>query len=73
MLNPFTGLPSNYYTNVNVICDDATLCDAYSTAIFSMSVEDAIKFAEENKIDILLYNDDILYESELFINLEIAK
>ena len=73
LLNPFTGLPSNYYTNVNVICDDATLCDAYSTAIFSMSVEDAIKFAEENKIDILLYNDDILYESELFINLEIAK
>ena len=73
LLNPFTGLPSNYYTNVNVICDDATLCDAYSTAIFSMSVEEAIKFALENGIDILLFNKEILYESELFINSEIIK
>jgi thiamine biosynthesis lipoprotein len=66
LLNPFTGYPSNNYTNVNVMCDNATLCDAYSTAIFSMSVEEAIKFAEDNNIDVLLYDKEILYESEGF-------
>lgn len=73
LLNPFTGYPSNYYSNVNVICDNATLCDAYSTAIFSMSVDEAIKFAADNDIDILLYKDEILYESDLFINQEVSK
>ena len=71
LLNPFTGYPSNNYTNVNVLCDNATLCDAYSTALFSMSVEDAIKFASDNNIDILLFDDEILYRSEKFVNKEI--
>lgn len=73
LLNPFTGYPSNNYTNVNVMCDNATLCDAYSTAIFSMSVDEAIKFAEDNNIDILLYDNEILYESEGFINEEVSQ
>ena len=73
ILNPFTGYPSNYYTNVNVMCDDATLCDVYSTALFSMKVEDAIKFAEDNNIDILLYGDEeILYESEGFLDEKVS-
>jgi thiamine biosynthesis lipoprotein len=71
LLNPFTGYPSNNYTNVNVLCDNATLCDAYSTALFSISVEDAIKFASDNNIDILLFDDEILYRSEKFVNKEI--
>ena len=72
LLNPFTGYPANNYTNVNILCDNATLCDAYSTAIFSMDIEDAKKFAEDNNIDILLFDDEILYESGKFIDKEIS-
>lgn len=66
LLNPFTGYPANNYTNVNVICDDATLCDVYSTAIFTMELEYAIEFSKQKNIDILLYKDTILYESDGF-------
>jgi hypothetical protein len=38
-----------------------------------MKFEDAIKFAQDNNIDILLYGDEqILYESEGFIDEKIS-
>lgn len=64
LLNPFTGYPSNVYDNVNVLHENSTSCDVYSTAIFSMELEDAIKFASDHELDILLYKDaSIIYQT----------
>lgn len=65
LINPLTGYPSNTYDNVNVLCEDSMLADAYSTAIFAMDLDTAIEFAKNNEIEIILYKDDsILYRSE---------
>lgn len=64
LLNPFTGYPSNIYDNVNVLHENSTSCDVYSTAIFSMELEDAIEFAHNHELDILLYKDaSIVYQT----------
>ncbi len=63
IINPFTGYPSNIYDNVNVITYDPLLADCYSTAIFSMDLDKAKSFIEENDIKVILYKDDeIIYE-----------
>ena len=63
IINPFTGYPSNIYDNVNVIINDSLLADCYSTALFSMDLNTAKKFIEENDIKAILYKDDkIIYE-----------
>ena len=65
LLNPFTGLPSNLYDSVNVMCNDSTLCDVYATAIFSMDLNTAKEFSKNKGIDIILFKDDaILYQSD---------
>lgn len=65
LLNPFTGVPSNIYDNVNVMCIDSMLCDVYATAIFSMDLDTAKKFASDNNIDIILFKDNkIIYETD---------
>lgn len=65
LLNPFTGIPSNIYDNVNVMCNDSMLCDVYATAIFSMDLDMAKKFASDNNIDIILFKDNkIIYETD---------
>ena len=49
--------------NVNVIINDSLLADCYSTALFSMDLNTAKKFIEENDIKAILYKDDkIIYE-----------
>ena len=63
IINPFTGYPSNIYDNVNVIIDNSALADCYSTAIFSMELDEAKAFIEKNDLKAILYKDDkILYE-----------
>lgn len=65
IINPLTGYPTNNFDNVNVIGDDSLLCDIYSTALFNMSLDEAIDFSNENNIKIILYKDDeIIYKSE---------
>ena len=67
LINPFTGYPSNYYTSVNVMCESSTLCDVYSTAIFSMDIDTAKAFAANKNIDVLLFgNNEVLYQSDNF-------
>lgn len=64
LINPFTGYPSNIYDNVNVMCDNSTLCDVYATALFSMDLDTAKAFAEAQGIEIILFKDNaILYQS----------
>lgn len=65
LLNPFTGIPSNIYDNVNVMCNDSMLCDVYATAIFSMDLDTAKEFVSNNKIEVILFKDDkIIYETD---------
>jgi len=65
IIDPKTGYPADYFDNVNVIANDSALCDMYSTALFSMPLENAIEFAEKNDIEIILFKDDeIVYYSE---------
>lgn len=58
IINPYTGYPSNIYDNVNVIVDNAFLADCYSTALFSMDLKTANKFALDNNFEVILYKDD---------------
>ena len=63
LINPFTGMPTNNFDNVNVIMPDAMIGDAYSTAIFGMSFEDAKEFIIEKDISAILYKDGkIIFE-----------
>lgn len=65
IINPQTGYPENIYDNVNVISNNSTLCDIYSTAIFSMPLDIAKDFAKKNDIQIILFKDDnVIYSSE---------
>ena len=63
IINPFTGYPSNIYDNVNVIIDNPAYADCYSTAIYSMELDEAKAFIEKNDLKAILYKDDkIIYE-----------
>lgn len=44
IIDPQTGYPSNYVRSVTIICNDSTLADGLSTALFNMSYEDGANF-----------------------------
>lgn len=44
IIDPQTGYPSNFVRSVTIICDDSTLADGLSTALFNMSYEDGSNF-----------------------------
>ncbi len=65
LINPFTGYPSNIYDSVNVIGNNNMKNDIYSTAFFSMSVDDVKKFVKDKDINVILYKDnEIIYQKE---------
>ena len=43
IIDPETLLPSDRYKSVSVVCTDAAIGDALSTALFNMSIEDGEK------------------------------
>ena len=57
LINPFTGYPANNFDNVNVIMEEPTVGDAYSTAIFAMDLDTAKQFIIEKDINAILYKD----------------
>ena len=62
IINPFTGYPSNNYDNVNIVCDNSAYADVYSTAVFSMDLECAKEFIEEEGlIAVLSKYKDVIY------------
>ena len=65
LINPFTGYPSNIYDSVNVIGNNNMKNDIYSTAFFSMSVDDVKEFVNDKDINVILYKDnEIIYQKE---------
>jgi thiamine biosynthesis lipoprotein len=48
IIDPLTGSPAETFASVSIICNDAELADAYSTAVFVMGMERARDFLKEN-------------------------
>ncbi|MFC1887595.1 FAD:protein FMN transferase [Candidatus Cloacimonadota bacterium] len=64
IINPDTGYPAVENLSVTVIAETATIADVYSTAIFLMNREDALKLIDQlDGLEALIYyteNDSIL-------------
>jgi len=64
IFDPKTGYPAKGVVATTVICKDPVLCDALSTAVFVMGVEDGIKFLNnsDDVSGIIMYiRSDSLY------------
>ncbi|MBR2850046.1 MAG: FAD:protein FMN transferase [Clostridia bacterium] len=61
-----TLMPSEFFTSLTVICEDSGLADALSTALFSMSYEDGLKFVDSlDGVEVLwIYGDGEMKMSE---------
>lgn len=56
ILDPLTGYPSQNLISVTAIAETALIADAYSTALFLLEPEKAIKLAEEtNELEAIVY------------------
>lgn len=68
IINPITLMPERYARSVSIVTDDPALADLYSTAIFTMSIEEGLAFV--NGIDglegIWYTMDDTVVMSEHF-------
>ena len=61
IIDPKTGYPAESdLTSVTIISSDGTLADGYSTSLFVMGLQDAIKFWRKhaNEFDAVLYTKD---------------
>lgn len=61
IIDPATGRPADKgLCSVTVVCGDGTLADGYSTALFVMGTEEAIRFwkARPKEFDMVLVTDD---------------
>lgn len=58
ILDPHDYMPKNYYHTITLIGEDGGLLDAYSTAIFNMSEEEATQFLEGKNIKYSFYKKD---------------
>ena len=52
IIDPKTGYPPRFHRSVTILCEDSTLADALSTALFCMSLEDGQHFIQENYTDV---------------------
>ena len=46
LIDPATGYPARYMRAVSVVCDDAALADALSTALFLMPIDEGLAFVD---------------------------
>lgn len=61
IIDPATGRPADKgLCSVTVVCGDGTLADGYSTALFVMGTEEAVRFwkAHPKEFDMVLVTDD---------------
>ena len=68
IIDPTTLYPSTYMHSITLITEDAAIGDIYSTALFSMSIEDGIIFVNNHdNLEAVWYGlDDEVYYSENF-------
>ena len=52
IIDPTTGYPPEYHRSVTIFCEDSTLADGLSTALFCMSLEQGKSFLEQNYPDV---------------------
>lgn len=57
LLNPKTGYPLSTYASLTLVGDDQAQLDAYSTALYAMSVDEIKEFLKNKDIDILIYGE----------------
>lgn len=50
IIDPSTGYPSEYMRSVTVIHDNSDYCDAMSTALFSIPVEEGLELCAQNNL-----------------------
>lgn len=70
IIDPTTLYPSRYMHSITLISKDAALGDIYSTALFSMSIEDGLDFVNSHdSLEASWYGlDDVIYYSDHFEN-----
>ena len=65
IIDPFSGNPvENELLSVTIIGENATECDAFSTALFVMGKDRAIAFLRERRIDAVLVTTDAVFVTE---------
>ncbi len=72
LIDPFTAAPAQSdIKSVSIICDDGTLADCLSTALFVMGSQKAIEFSNmhDNFGAVILMNDDTVFVSENMKNI----
>jgi len=76
LLDPKTGYPARGLTSVTVICPDAILSDAWSTALFVMGKDRGMALVEKNpaaEAVMITEDEKILLSSGLKKNLKVLK
>ena len=63
IISPFTGYPVNNYDMVCVFSNELYKVDVYSTAIYLMDYDEAVKYSNDNNIKIVLFKNKIIYKS----------
>lgn len=53
-----TLYPANYMKSVTVIGKNSSICDALSTTLFLMSIEEGMEFIKEFDVDVIWYSND---------------
>ena len=61
LLNPITGYPATLYETLSIFGEDSKELDVYSTACFSMEVEDLVNFLDSRKLDYIISKDNQLF------------
>lgn len=61
LLNPKTGYPATNYETLSIFGEDSKELDVYSTACFSMEVEELIDFLDSRKLDYIISKDNQLF------------
>ena len=56
IIDPATGMPSEYWRSVTVICEDSALADCLSTALFLLPLEEGKALAESCNAEALWVN-----------------
>ncbi|MDE5715971.1 MAG: FAD:protein FMN transferase [Anaeroplasmataceae bacterium] len=68
LLNPKTGYPANFYDAISIIGEDSKALDAYSTACFSMEIEELEKFLNEHSLDFIVSKNNQIISSSKGVN-----